>query len=490
MTTKLMTTHDSVFIGGDWVAPATADRIEVVSPWSEDVIATVPSGSREDVDRAVAAARRALDAGPWPSMSLEERVAILKRFRELLLERNEELAQLITAEMGCTITQSRNIQVVNPVGILDAYLETAETYPFRTVRRSANGQALVTRAPIGVVAAVVPWNVPASLTAQKLVPALLAGCTVVLKPAPETPLDAYFMARLLSEAGVPPGVVNVVPAGREVSEYLVSHPGVNKVTFTGSSVAGRRIAEICAQDLRRVTLELGGKSAALILEDADLDFAVSALRVGSFRNNGQVCSLKTRLLVPSKLEGEFLDRLNAMIETMPIGDPRDEATQIGPLVSARQRERVEGYIASGIAEGARLVRGGGRPSGLEKGWFVEPTVFTGVDPNATIAQEEIFGPVVSVIPYQTEDEAIAIANNSNYGLNGAVFTRDAEHGLRVAARMETGTVELNGNPAGFRAPMGGVKLSGLGREFGPEGIDAYVELKSIGIPKEIADSLQ
>jgi betaine-aldehyde dehydrogenase len=283
--------------------------------------------------------------------------------------------------------------------------------------------------------------------------------------------------------------VNVVPANREVSEYLVSHPGVNKVTFTGSSVAGRRIAEISAQDLRRVTLELGGKSAAVILEDADLNAAVSALRIGSFRNSGQVCSLKTRLLVPAQLEDEFLDRLNAMIDTMPIGDPRDEATQIGPLVSARQRERVEGYIASGIAEGARLVRGGKRPPGLEKGWFVEPTVFTGVDPDATIAQEEIFGPVVSVIPYKTEDEAIAIANNSNYGLNGSVFTSDIERGLRVAGRMQTGTVELNGNPAGFRAPMGGVKQSGLGREFGPEGIDAYVELKSIGISKEVADSL-
>ncbi|WP_310168448.1 aldehyde dehydrogenase [Arthrobacter sp. BE255] len=490
MATNLMTNHDSLFIGGDWVAPATRERIEVVSPWSEDVIATVPSGSREDVDRAVAAARRALDVGPWPSMSLAERVAILKRLRELLVERSEELAQLITAEMGCPITQSRNIQVVNPIGILDAYLETAETYPFRTVRRSANGQALITRAPVGVVAAVVPWNVPASLTAQKIVPALLAGCTVVLKPAPETPLDAYFLARLLSEAGLPPGVVNVVPADREVSEYLVSHPGVNKVTFTGSSVAGRRIAEVSAHDLRRVTLELGGKSAAIILDDADMDAAVSALRIGSFRNSGQVCSLKTRLLVPSQLEDEFLDRLGAMIDTMPVGDPRDPATQIGPLVSARQRQRVEGYIASGIAEGARLVRGGGRPSGLDKGWFVEPTVFTGVDPDATIAQEEIFGPVVSVIPYQNEDEAIAIANNSDYGLNGSVFTTDIERGLRVAGRMQTGTVELNGNPAGFRAPMGGVKQSGIGREFGPEGIDAYIELKSIGIPKELADSLQ
>ncbi|MEU1690085.1 aldehyde dehydrogenase [Streptomyces hirsutus] len=490
MATNPLTTHDLIFVGGDWVDPATHDRIEVTSPWSEEVIGSVPSGCREDVDRAVAAARRALDTGPWPSMTLEERVAILERFRGLLLERSEDLAQLITAEMGCPITQSRNVQVVNPVGILDAYLETVKTYPFRTVRRSAVGQALVTRQPVGVVAAVAPWNVPASQVVQKIVPALLASCTVVLKPAPETPLDAYLMVQLLSDAGLPPGVVNLVPADREVSEYLVGHPGVHKVSFTGSSVVGRHIAEICAQDLRRVTLELGGKSAAVILDDADLDLAVSALRMGSFRNNGQICTLKTRLLVPSKLEDEFLDGLNALIDTMPIGDPRDEATQIGPLVSARQRDRVEGYIASGISDGARLVRGGGRPAGLEKGWFVEPTVFTRVDPDATIAQEEIFGPVVSVIPYQDEDEAIAIANNSDYGLNGSVFTTDIERGLRVASRLQTGTVELNGNPAGFRAPMGGVKQSGLGREFGPEGIDAYVELKSIGISKEVADPLQ
>lgn len=490
MTTDLMTTNESVLIGGAWVAPSTQDRIEVVSPWSEEVIATVPSGSREDIDRAVAAATVALTTGPWPVMPLEERIEILGRFRQLLVERSEELAQLITAEMGCPITQSRNIQVVNPVGILDAYLETAESYPFRSVRRSANGQALVTREPVGVVAAVVPWNVPASLTAQKLVPALLAGCTVVLKPAPETPLDAYFMAGLLLEAGLPAGVVNVVPADREVSEYLVSHPDVNKVTFTGSSVAGRRIAEVCAQDLRRLTLELGGKSAAVILDDADLDLTVAALGMGSFRNNGQVCSLKTRLLVPKALEGEFLDRLNTMVDALTLGDPRDDDTEIGPLVSARQRDRVEGYIAAGKAEGALLVRGGGRPSSFETGWFVEPTIFTSVDPDSTIAQEEIFGPVVSVIPYETEDQAIAIANNSRYGLNGSVFTTDIDRGLRLAGRIQTGTVEINGNPAGFRAPMGGVKLSGLGREFGPEGLDAYVELKSIGISEEVATSLQ
>jgi aldehyde dehydrogenase (NAD+) len=490
MTTSLLTDHDTIFIDGRWVPSSSRRRLEVVSPWSEEVIATVPSGSREDVDRAVESAQRALTTGIWPTMSLDERVAILRRFRELLVEHGEELAQLITEEMGCTITQSRNIQVVNPVRILDGYLEAAASYPFRTIRRSGVGQALVTRNPVGVVAAVVPWNVPASLTAQKIVPALLTGCTVVLKPAPETPLDAYFVARLLNEAGVPPGVVNVVPADREVSEYLVSHPGVAKVTFTGSSAAGRKIAELCGRDLRRVTLELGGKSAAVILEDADLEATVAALRTGSFRNNGQICSLKTRILVPSKLETEFLDRLNGLLDSMPVGDPHDEKTEIGPLVSARQRERVEGYIGTGLAEGAVVFRGGSRPTSLNKGWFVEPTIMTRVDANSTIAQEEIFGPVVAIIPYQDEDEAIAIANNSDYGLNGAVFTTDTDRGLRVAGRIQTGTVELNGNPAGFGAPMGGVKFSGLGREFGPEGLDPFVELKSIGLPTSVADQLQ
>ena len=281
----------------------------------------------------------------------------------------------------------------------------------------------------------------------------------------------------------------VVPADRAVSQYLVSHPGVAKVTFTGSSAAGRRIAEVCGRDLRRVTLELGGKSAAVILDDADLDMAVSALRLGSFRNNGQICSLKTRLVVPVARTAEFLDRLSALLDSMPVGDPRDEATEIGPLVSARQRDVVEDYIKAGRLEGARLLRGGGRPPGLEQGWFVEPTVFTDVDPDATIAQEEIFGPVVSVIPYTTEEEAIEIANNSRYGLNGAVFTSDIDRGLKVARRIHTGTVELNGCPAGFHAPMGGVKSSGLGREFGPEGLDPFVELKSIGLPREVVDVL-
>ncbi|TDO51588.1 betaine-aldehyde dehydrogenase [Kribbella sp. VKM Ac-2527] len=488
MTDGALSSHDRLYIGGEWVVPAGDDRIPVISPVSEEVIASVPAGTRADIDRAVTAAHEALVANPWASTTLEDRIALVERLRDLLVKHSEELAQVITEEMGCPISQSRAIQVVNPVRILEGYVEAATRYPFRSVRRSEHGQALVLREPVGVVAAVVPWNVPLSLTIQKLVPALLTGCTIVLKPSPETPLDAYVVARLLDEAGCPPGVVNIVPADRDVSEYLIGHPGVAKVTFTGSSAAGRRIAEVCGKDLRRVTLELGGKSAAVVLPDADLDLTVEALRLGSFRNNGQICTLKTRLVVPAELQDEFVDRLGDLLDSMVVGDPRDAATHIGPLVSERQRTRVEGYIATGLAEGGRLAHGGGRPD-IDRGWFVEPTVFADVDPNATIAQQEIFGPVVAVIPYANEDEAITIANNSTYGLNGAVFTTDVERGVEVARRLETGTVELNGNSAGFQAPMGGVKYSGLGREFGPEGLDPFVELKSIGIPPAIADAL-
>ncbi|QSE86095.1 aldehyde dehydrogenase [Rhodococcus koreensis] len=483
-----MTDHSQLFIGGEWVAPSGKETIEVISPWTEEVIASVPAGTPEDVDRAVAAARGALKSGPWSTMTLGERISIVERLRDLMLENAEELAQITTAEMGCPISQSRAIQVPNPVGILQAYVDTIKTYPFEEVRRSANGQALVVREPVGVVAGVVPWNVPLSLTMQKLIPALLTGCTIVLKPSPETPLDSYVVARLLQEAGCPPGVVSIVPADRDVSEYLISHPGVNKVTFTGSSVAGRRIAEICGKDLRRVTLELGGKSAAVVLDDADLGIVAEALRMGSFRNNGQICTLKTRILVPSKRRDDLIDHLNAMLDTMPIGDPSADATQVGPLVSARQRSVVEGFIESGRAEGGKIVRGGGRPD-IDHGWFVEPTIFADVDPDATIAQREIFGPVVAVMSYESEEEAVAIANSTTYGLSGAVFSGDPLRGVRVARQLETGAVEVNGNPAGFLSPMGGVKYSGLGREFGKEGIDPFIEFKSIGIPAETAATL-
>jgi aldehyde dehydrogenase (NAD+) len=479
--------HDSrFFIGGEWVAPGSSGTLTVTSPFTGKPIATVPAGAPADMDAAVTAARHAFDRGEWPRTSLDERVAVLRRLSELIGERIEDFAGLVTDEMGCPISLSRGFQSVGAKLALDAFLELAPDYPWSSIREAVTGRALVVREAVGVVAAVVPWNAPLQISLMKLAPALLSGCTFVLKPDPKTPLNAYLLAELVAEAGVPAGVVNVVPADREASEHLVTHPDVDKVTFTGSSTAGRRVASLCGQDLRRVTLELGGKSAAVLLDDADVAAAAESLRIGSFRNTGQVCSLKTRVIVPRAREAEFLQAFTAVVSSMPVGDPRDPDTQLGPLVSEQQRSRVEGYIEAGRTQGARVVVGGGRPAGLDDGWFVEPTIFAGVDPAMTIAQQEIFGPVVSVISYDDEDQAVAIANDSPYGLNGSVFTADPEHGVRVARRIRTGTVEVNGCPAGFYAPFGGFKSSGIGREAGPEGFDAYVEIKSVGLPQGFA----
>jgi aldehyde dehydrogenase (NAD+) len=481
--------YDRLFIDGAWVPSTGSARLHVVSPVTEEEIAWVPSATEEDVDRAVAAARRAFDSGPWARYPLARRLESMRRFRDSYAAAGEQFATLISSEMGCPIEMSRKIQAATPLAILDAYLEMAGEYPFREVRRSSTGTALVTKEPVGVVAAVIPWNVPQSVLMMKLAPALLTGCSIIIKPAPETPLDAYLVVDLLREAGVPEGVVGMVPADRGASEYLVTHPGVDKVAFTGSTAVGRHLAGICGQDLKRLTLELGGKSAAIFLDDADLDSAVDSLRYLSLRNSGQVCSLKTRIVVSRRRLGELLDRLTALVASMPVGDPADPMTQIGPMVTAKHRGVVEGYIASGRAEGATLVTGGGRPASMDRGWYVEPTIFSDVTPGMKIAQEEIFGPVLSVLAYDEETEAIDIANDSTYGLNGAVFTADLERGMAVASQIRTGTVEINGSPAGFHAPIGGFKNSGLGREAGLEGFDAYVEPRALGIPAALADTL-
>jgi aldehyde dehydrogenase (NAD+) len=477
--------YSELFIGGRWVRSAGDEHIQVVSPFSQEVVARVPAATRADVDAAVGAARAAFDRGPWPRMSIDERAVVLKRFHAALSDRREVVAELITDEMGCPITQTRASQSGAALLILESFLEWATRYPWADTRSSAIGNALVTREPVGVVAAVVPWNSPLSVGMLKLAPALLAGCTLILKPSPEAPLDSYLLAEMLSAAGVPEGVVSILPANREVSEYLVTHRGVDKVSFTGSTAAGQRIASLCGQDLRRVTLELGGKSAAVVLDDADLDVVVDAVRGGSLRYNGQACNNKTRIVVPRSRESEVLERLTAMTASLVVGDPADPATDLGPLVSDGQRQRVENYIAAGRAEGARLITGGGRPTGLERGWFVEPTIFADVKPEAQIAQEEIFGPVLAVITVDSEEEAVTVANDSPYGLSGSVFSADAEHALRVARRIRTGSVDINGRPAGFHAPVGGFKSSGIGREAGPEGFDAFVELKSYGLPAEL-----
>ncbi|MCD4850624.1 aldehyde dehydrogenase [Arthrobacter sp. AK01] len=485
----LTRTYNSLFIGGEWQQPSSLSRIEVQSPTTEEIIGSVAAATRVDVDRAVRAAREAFDKGPWRHNTPQQRAEVLRRVRDAISAERNEFASLITDEMGSPITQSESIQVGTPLALLDAFIEMSETFPFRDVRIGKSGSSLVTREPAGVVAAVVPWNVPLTVAIIKIAPALVAGCTIILKPASETPLTTLALAKIFEQAGLPSGVLSVLPADRETSEYLIGHPAVDKVTFTGSTAAGRRIASICGQQLTRVTLELGGKSAAVILDDADLDATVETLRLGSLRNSGQVCSLKTRILVSRKRHDEFIDRMSTMVHSMPVGDPRDPATQIGPMVTARQRDTVQSYIDSGKYEGATTVLGGG-PSTLDRGWFVDPALFTNVKPDMKIALEEVFGPVLAVIPYDDETQAIELANHSDYGLNGALFTSDIEHGLEVASKIRTGTVDINGNPPGFQAPVGGFKASGIGREGGHEGLEGYMEPKSYGLPRDFAEILR
>lgn len=473
--------RDAFFIDGGWAAPATSDLIEVVNPATEEVAARVPDGSPADIDAAVSAARKAFDEGPWSQTSPQERIDVVQNFSNLYAGKLAEMADLITLEMGSPTSFSNLAQSPAPWMQIESFLAIAREFDFEAERPGALGAPVVVRRePVGVVAAIPPWNVPQFTIMSKVVPALLAGCTVVVKPAPESPLDAYLMAELLQEAGVPQGVVNIVQGGREAGAHLVAHPGVDKVAFTGSTAAGRKIAAVCGEQLKRVSLELGGKSAAIVLDDADFAHTIEGLKFTSVMNSGQACVAQTRVLAPRSRYNEFVDAFGGAIGGMKVGDPMDPATEIGPMVAQRQQERVEKYIALGQEEGARVVVGGnGMPDGLDKGWYVRPTVFADVDNKMRIAQEEIFGPVVSVIPYDGVDEAVRIANDSDYGLAGTVWTGDKEAGLDVARRVRTGTYGVNTYTMDFAAPFGGYKASGLGREFGPEGLAQYTELKSI-----------
>ncbi len=477
-----MRTQTKLFINGEWTAPSSDATIDVVSPHTEQVIARVAEARQGDIDRAVAAARAAFDDGPWPRMKAAERADAMARLLAALQERSAEMATVITEEMGSPISFSNMGQVMASNMVLDYYTRLAREFAFEDVRDGMLGPTLVRREAVGVVAAIVPWNVPQFVIMLKLGPALAAGATVVLKPAPETPLDSILLADAIIAARLPKGVVNIVPTGREVGEYLVRHPGVDKVSFTGSTAAGRRIAAICGEQLKRVTLELGGKSAAIVLDDADLDSTVTGLIPAGLMNNGQACAAQTRVLASRRRYREVCDALSAAVGTVQVGDPMDPMTIVGPLVAARQRERVEGYIRIGREEGAKVAVGGGRPAAQSTGWYVEPTVFVDVDNRMRIAREEIFGPVLAVIPYEDEQDAIRIANDSDYGLSGSVWTADIDRGLAVARRVRTGTYTVNNFMMEFSAPFGGYKCSGLGRELGPEGLSAYLEPKSINLP--------
>ena len=480
----IITDRAQLFIGGTWQDSRGGETTEVRNPATGARLATAALACADDMDAAVRAARASFDAGVWARTPPHERAAVLHRAADLLDKRSDELAQAITAELGCPIWFSQRAHVPNPIRHLRYYADLGRDFAYAEPRSDGVNTSLVVQEPVGVVAAITPWNGPLSTPALKTAPALATGCSVVLKPAPETPLTVYALAEALAEAGLPEGVLSIVPADREAGEHLVRHPEVDKVAFTGSTAAGKRIMALCAERIARVTLELGGKSAAVILADADPGQVVPALLPMALMVNGQACIAQTRVLVPRSRERELTDALAGALQTQTVGDPAVPGTTIGPLVSQRQRDRVEGYLAVGRQEGARVVTGGGRPQladDLAAGWFVEPTLLDTVDNTMRVAREEIFGPVLAVIAYGDDEAAMAIANDSPYGLSGSVWSGDQERALAVARRIRTGMVSINGRPQAFGTPFGGFKQSGVGREMGPEGFRAYLEVKSIAV---------
>jgi betaine-aldehyde dehydrogenase len=472
-----------LWIGGAWVAPRGGGSAVIERPFDRKVVGSAALGDEVDIDRAVAAARDAFDNGPWPRMRPAERAAALRRMGEWFAANADTVGQLVTDEMGASLAGMRRSGHAFKL-MAEMNAEIAEAYSYESPRANVVGPTLVVKEPIGVVGVITPWNGPLFIIMLKSLPALAAGCTIVVKPSPETPLDAYMIALAAEAAGVPAGVVNVVPAEREASAHLVSHPGVDKISFTGSTGAGRAIGEACARDFRRVALELGGKSAAIFLEDADpVAAARTAIATGVAYNSGQACAALTRLLVPRNARQKFVDALIAEVRALKVGSPLHDDTRVSCMVSKTHYDRVLGYIEKAKAEGATALTGGGRPEDLpaelEGGYFVAPTLFDGITPEMTIAREEIFGPVAAIIDYEDEDDAIRIANDSSFGLGGAVFTANPARGLAVARRIRTGTVGINDYFISFQNPFGGVKASGCGREGGIEGFEAFLEVKTI-----------
>jgi aldehyde dehydrogenase (NAD+) len=473
---------DRFFINGQWDAPSGASKIDVVNCATEEVFFRVAEAQEADVNRAVAAARAAFDRGAWPRMSHSERAVYLKAIAHELGQRGDDSARIWVSESGVTYDVAQMISGGGLAGIYEYYAGLADTFAFEEEHQPAHGAGnvgLIVREPVGVVAAIIPWNGPSMMIAYKVAPALLAGCSVIIKPSPEAPGAAYILAEACEKVGLPPGVVNVLTADRAVSELLVRHADVDKVTFTGSTAAGKRIGAICGERIARCTLELGGKSAAVILNDYDVGTAAARIAGMAPLLTGQVCSSLTRIIVTRERHDALVEALSSAFGSVKVGDPFDSATQMGPLAMRRQRDRVEGFIAKGRAEGATLATGGKRPAGLDRGFFIEPTVFGNVDNHSTIAREEIFGPVLSVIPAQSETAAIEIANDTVYGLNASVFTNDSERAYAVARQLRSGTVGHNSFRTDFSIAFGGFKQSGIGREGGTEGLMPFLETKTV-----------
>jgi betaine-aldehyde dehydrogenase len=467
--------HDRLYINGQWVASTGSGMIEVINSTTEEVMGRIPEGTVADVNAAVAAAKAAFES--WSVTPVTERARLLQAIADKLAARRDEIADIIVREVGMPKPLATAVQAGLPVSDIAQYAKLLGEYQFE----EQSGNSLIVREPIGVVGCITPWNFPLHQITAKIGPALAAGCTVVVKPSEVAPLTAFVLAEILDEVGLPAGVFNLVTGyGPAVGEALAAHPDVEMISFTGSTRAGKRVSELAAQMVKRVALELGGKSANVILDDADFAKAVSSGVASCYFNSGQTCSALTRMLVPKARQDEAVQIARATAEKFAPGDPANEKTRLGPLISATQRERVISYIKKGIAEGATLVTGGpDAPEGMNKGYFVRPTIFANVRNDMTIAQEEIFGPVLSIIPYEDEDDAVRIANDTIYGLAGGVWSGDAERARRVARRLRTGQVDINGGKFNPMAPFGGYKQSGNGREFGRYGLEEYLEVKSL-----------
>ena len=472
--------HNELFIGGRWVKPSSDKMIDVINPATEELFVQVAEAQEADVAHAVSAARDAFDNGPWARMPHQERAHYLRAIGKKLDERAGDIAQVWPSEMG--IVHATATAVAGSIGsIFEYYASLADTFPFEEQHHPAGGGelGLLVREPVGVVGQIIPWNGPIILIAYKLAPALLAGCCAIVKSSPEGPGAGYILAEIAEACGVPPGVINVLTADRQASESLVRNLGVDKISFTGSTLAGKRIASLCGERIARCTLELGGKSAAVILDDCDLNVAAQSLADFAVFNSGQACSSLTRVIVPRHRHDAMVEALVETFGKKRVGDPFDASTELGPVVSGRQRDRIESLMAAGRAEGAVLAAGGGRPSHLDRGFFIEPTVFANVDNASTLGRDEVFGPVLSVVPVADEEDAIRVANDTPYGLNNSVFTDDPDRALAVARRLRSGTVGHNVFRSDFSIAFGGFKQSGIGREGGKEGLMPYLETKTI-----------